>query len=97
MIKNVVANFVSEVDLEALTCQMVRELNVYTGREQQMKGAVTANTQLAVFGTVLPRGHGHRGRLSGYVRNVFYYVNDRWLSSSMRLLAALPENANFPL
>ena len=40
---------------------MVKELNAYSGREQQMKGVVTTNTQLYVFGTVLPRGHGHRG------------------------------------
>ena len=40
---------------------------MYTGREQQMKGVVTSNTQLFVFGTTLPRGHGHRGQLSGFV------------------------------
>lgn len=46
---------------------MVKELNQYTGREQQMKGVVTKNTQLLVFGITLPRGHGHRGQLSGFV------------------------------
>ena len=47
---------------------MVKELNQYTGREQQMKGVVTNNTQLFVFGATLPRGHGHRGKISGYVK-----------------------------
>ena len=46
---------------------MVKELNAYHGRDQQMKGVVTNNTQMHVFGAILPRGHGHRGRLSSHV------------------------------
>ena len=46
---------------------MVKELNAYHGRDQQMKGVVTNNTQMHVFGAILPRGHGHRGRLSSQV------------------------------
>ena len=43
------------------------ELMNYSGREQQRKGTVIANVQKFVFGETLPRGHGHRGRLSAYV------------------------------
>ena len=46
---------------------MVKELNAYHVRAQHMTGVVTNNTQLHVFGAILPRGHGHRGRLSSQV------------------------------
>lgn len=46
---------------------MLIELNAYSGREQQRKGTVIANVQRFVFGDTLPRGHGHRGRLSALV------------------------------
>lgn len=46
---------------------MVKELKSYKGREQQKKGTVMGNTQRFVFGEMLPRGHGHRGRISGLV------------------------------
>lgn len=46
---------------------MLIELNAYSGREQQRKGTVIANVQKFVFGDTLPRGHGHRGRLSALV------------------------------
>ena len=53
---------------------MVKELNQYTGREQQMKGVVTNNTQLFVFGVTLPRGHGHRGQISGFVKAMLFGI-----------------------
>ena len=46
---------------------MIIELNSYMGRDQQRKGTVTKNVQMFVFGEKLPRGHGHRGRLSSLV------------------------------
>ena len=46
---------------------MLLELNNYKGRDQQKKGTVLENVQIFVFGEKLPRGHGHRGRISGFV------------------------------
>ena len=56
------------------------ELASYSGREQQRKGTVIANVQKFVFGETLPRGHGHRGRLSAYVDvNEIEFNIDVWI------------------
>ena len=39
-------------------------ISEYTGRDQQKKGQIMRAAQKILFGTELPRGHGHKGKLS---------------------------------
>lgn len=57
--------------------QMVEELHVYCGREQQKRGTVLASVQQFVFGETLPRGHGHRGRISTLMSSLFDEITGR--------------------
>lgn len=56
---------------------MIQELHAYSGREQQKRGTVLSNVQLFVFGETLPRGHGHRGRISALMSLLFDEITGR--------------------
>ncbi|KAK8829536.1 hypothetical protein WA556_005454, partial [Blastocystis sp. ATCC 50177/Nand II] len=41
-----------------------QEIDMYTGKEQQKKGTIMRTAQQKLFGMELPRGHGHKGKIS---------------------------------
>lgn len=67
----------SECPLSSHNNQMIQELHAYNGREQQKRGTVLSNVQLFVFGETLPRGHGHRGRISALMSLLFDEITGR--------------------
>lgn len=44
--------------------QFQQEIDMYTGKEQQKKGTIMRTAQQKLFGMELPRGHGHKGKIS---------------------------------
>ena len=44
--------------------QFQQEIDLYTGKEQQKKGTIMRSAQRKLFGMELPRGHGHKGKIS---------------------------------
>ena len=76
VVKTVIANKVSAC-FSSCNSQMIQELHAYNGREQQKRGTVLSNVQMFVFGETLPRGHGHRGRISALMSLLFDEITGR--------------------
>lgn len=77
--------------------QFQQEIDLYTGKEQQKKGTIMRLAQRKLFGMELPRGHGHKGKISSKMSFLYDELTGRQPRKRRTKLPGIPAGIASPV